>query len=213
MEETLRQLGERVREARAASGLTLRQLAARAGLSPAMLCLIENGQANPTVQSLAVLAGALDCPVGSLLAPAEARRSAPAGPPCRMVLPAALRTCTELEGGVRVSPLTPGPATGLGIAEVTYPPGSSSGGKPFRHAGREWGLVLEGELTVEVGGERLVLRPGDSIVFDSRLPHRFANAGAVPMRAVWANFHPPADGATPPSEPIRPRRRRKTPAR
>jgi uncharacterized cupin superfamily protein len=117
----------------------------------------------------------------------------------------------ELDGGIRVSALTAGPAAGVNVAEVIYPPGSVSSDKPFQHVGREWGLILEGELTVDLPDGQRVLGPGDSIVLDSQLPHRFTNPGTVPMRALWANFYPPAGGAAPPGEPIRRRRRRAKP--
>src|SRR5262245_50887268 len=110
MDETLRQLGKRMREARSALGLTLRQLAERTGLSAAMLCHIEKGQANPTVQSLAAIADALQCPPARLFAVEEPEPDAAAASPCWAALPATLRSWVELDGGIRVSPLTPGPA-------------------------------------------------------------------------------------------------------
>jgi transcriptional regulator with XRE-family HTH domain len=208
LNKTIRQVGERLREARTSQGLTLRQLAQRTGLSAAMLCHIENGEANPTVQSLAAIADALGCPPSSLFADAPGP-APPCADPCCSVLPAARRSWRELDGGIRVSALTAGAGAGVNFVEVTYPPGASSGEKPFRHAGREWGLILEGELTVDLPDGRLVLGPGDSIVLDSQLPHRFSNSGPLPMRALWANFFPPADGAAPPGEPIRARRRKR----
>jgi mannose-6-phosphate isomerase-like protein (cupin superfamily) len=64
--------------------------------------------------------------------------------------------------------------------------GSSSPDDGFiRHAGREYGLVLEGLLEVTVGFESTVLGPGDSISFDSTTPHRLRNAGEEPVTGVW----------------------------
>jgi hypothetical protein len=40
-----------------------------------------------------------------------------------------------------------------------------------------------------------------SVVFDSRIPHRTLNTGAVPMRAVWVNFLSGLGTGGPPSEP------------
>src|SRR5437588_12966664 len=117
MDETLARLGGRVRQARAALGLTLRQVAERTGLSPALLCQVGNGQANPTVQSLAAIAEALGCPPASLLAE-DAPPDSRAASLSRTVLPAALRDSVELGGGIRVAPLTPGPAAGLNVVEI-----------------------------------------------------------------------------------------------
>ncbi len=46
-------------------------------------------------------------------------------------------------------------------------------------------MVTRGALTVQVGFDQTVLRQGDSIAFDSHIPHRFWNATADEVRAVW----------------------------
>jgi uncharacterized cupin superfamily protein len=69
--------------------------------------------------------------------------------------------------------------------EVTYAPGATSGANMSHHTGREFGLVLEGELVVELGFESYSLRPGDSIIFDSATPHRLTNASEAEMKALW----------------------------
>ncbi|HEY1593809.1 MAG TPA: cupin domain-containing protein, partial [Thermoleophilaceae bacterium] len=53
------------------------------------------------------------------------------------------------------------------------------------HAGREYGLVTSGALKVTVGHEEYELLPGDSICFDSAVPHRLENMGDEPARAIW----------------------------
>jgi mannose-6-phosphate isomerase-like protein (cupin superfamily) len=55
----------------------------------------------------------------------------------------------------------------------------------MRHNGREYGVVLEGELKVTVGFESHTLGPGDSIAFDSAIPHRLENDGDIPVSAIW----------------------------
>ncbi|MBV8268974.1 MAG: cupin domain-containing protein [Planctomycetaceae bacterium] len=207
MHPAVRHLGNKVREARSRLGLSQRQLAERAGLSPGMLCLIERGEANPSVQSLLGLAEALGLSLASFFDDQPEQATTGEDTPGsssswrRMVLPAEMRPVLELAGGITWSRLTPGPEAGVEFREVRYEPGACSSPKPIQHAGREWGLVLEGELMLELGPERLLLRPGDSVVFDSRIPHRTLNIGAAPMRAVWVNFqHGPGTGG-PPSEP------------
>lgn len=70
---------------------------------------------------------------------------------------------------------------------TTYEVGgtSSASNKLVRHNGREYGVVLSGELEVTVGFENFVLGEGDSISFNSQEPHRLANRGDVPAIAVW----------------------------
>jgi mannose-6-phosphate isomerase-like protein (cupin superfamily) len=57
-----------------------------------------------------------------------------------------------------------------------------------RHNGREYGVVVSGELLLELGFERYHLEPGDSIAFDSSTPHRLSNPGATEMHAIWVNL-------------------------
>jgi XRE family aerobic/anaerobic benzoate catabolism transcriptional regulator len=60
-------LGRRVRESRAAHGFTLRDLAARAGLSVRFLAQVETGSGNISVRNLAGLAQALGTTPAALL--------------------------------------------------------------------------------------------------------------------------------------------------
>ena len=55
----------------------------------------------------------------------------------------------------------------------------------MRHNGREFGVVLTGELGVKVGFEDYVLNAGDSIAFDSSTPHRLHNDGDEVVTAIW----------------------------
>jgi transcriptional regulator with XRE-family HTH domain len=91
----------------------------------------------------------------------------------------------ELMGGVTWERLTPSREENIEFMEIRYEVGANSGAKMSRHNGREFGLILEGELTVELGFESYVLHAGDSITFDSIVPHRMINSGSVPVQAVW----------------------------
>jgi transcriptional regulator with XRE-family HTH domain/uncharacterized RmlC-like cupin family protein len=95
------------------------------------------------------------------------------------------RPMIELKGGVRWSRLTALAEAGAEFLEITYAPGATSGAHMSHHEGREFGLILEGELVVELGFESYTLHPGDSVIFDSTTPHRLTNRSAQPMRAIW----------------------------
>jgi transcriptional regulator with XRE-family HTH domain len=95
------------------------------------------------------------------------------------------RPTIELKGGVSWSRLTALAESEAEFLEITYAPSATSGANMSHHAGREFGLVLEGELVVELGFDPYILGPGDSIIFDSTTPHRLTNQGVQPMRALW----------------------------
>jgi len=45
--------------------------------------------------------------------------------------------------------------------------------------------VLAGRLRIAVGFETYELGPGDSITFESTMPHRLFNVGDQPVEAIW----------------------------
>lgn len=101
------------------------------------------------------------------------------------------RQAINFDNGVRWERLTTATDPTVDFLEIIYAPGSSSAEdhEQVGHEGHEYGLVVEGELTGRVGAEEYVLRSGDSINFDSSIPHQYRNDGAVPARAIWFVHH------------------------
>ncbi len=95
------------------------------------------------------------------------------------------RPTIELKGGITWSRLTALAESVAEFLEITYAPSATSGAHMSHHEGREFGLILEGELIVELGFELYTLHAGDSIIFDSTTPHRLTNKDTQPMRALW----------------------------
>jgi mannose-6-phosphate isomerase-like protein (cupin superfamily) len=110
---------------------------------------------------------------------------APGAPSPTPVVHVDARPTIELKGGITWSRLTALAESGAEFLEITYASGATSGAHMSHHEGREFGLILEGELTVELGFESYALRAGDSIIFDSTTPHRLTNKDIQPMRALW----------------------------
>jgi transcriptional regulator with XRE-family HTH domain/mannose-6-phosphate isomerase-like protein (cupin superfamily) len=97
------------------------------------------------------------------------------------------RAVIELGSGVRWERLTTHADPNVDFLFVVYEPGGAScdAGALMRHSGREYGHVLQGTLEVTIGFETRSLGPGDSISFDSTIPHRLATAGDEPVEALW----------------------------
>ncbi|MFN8456912.1 MAG: cupin domain-containing protein [Anaerolineae bacterium] len=105
------------------------------------------------------------------------------------VVRAGRRPKIELLGGITWERLTPNPEDGIEFLQACYEVGGKSGEKMSHHSGRELQYVLEGELLLELGFERYLLKAGDSIIFDSTLPHRLSNAGDTPMHIITVIFN------------------------
>jgi transcriptional regulator with XRE-family HTH domain/quercetin dioxygenase-like cupin family protein len=100
------------------------------------------------------------------------------------------RPMIELQSGITWERLTGGAEPGAEFLEVVYKPQAHSGQTMSRHEGREFGLILEGELQVELAFDTHHLRAGDSIIFDSNTPHRLSNTTDRIVRALWVVLSP-----------------------
>lgn len=171
-------LGDRLRELRQANDLTLRQLAAEAGVSAAMLSQLENGAAEPSLSTLRKLARVFDTSISTLFDDPAEPRVAVTTRARRMRLGAPSQHITY-------SRLTPGIGD-LEVLEADIEPGQASSDEPYSHPSTECATVLAGRLDVEVDGRVHQLGEGDAITFDSRLPHRFVNPYDEPARLLIA---------------------------
>jgi DNA-binding XRE family transcriptional regulator/mannose-6-phosphate isomerase-like protein (cupin superfamily) len=108
-----------------------------------------------------------------------------------VVQPAGQRRTIDLASGVRWERLTPGPDDRVDFLEVIYEPSghSTDARRPLRHDGQEYGLITSGTLNASVGFESYQLGPGDSIAFDSSIPHEYWNASAEDVHAIWVVVH------------------------
>ena len=66
MSEIAKQLGQRIRELRTERHMSQEELSFKAGISPAHLGQIERALKNPTIDTVAKIAAALDIPVTTL---------------------------------------------------------------------------------------------------------------------------------------------------
>jgi len=173
----------------------VRGLAAIVEISPSALSQIETGRSRPSVRTLYALVSELGLSLDELFAAqgtadaSSARvKRAQAVPAAReIVLRSSDRKQIRLESGVTWDRLNPIGERDVEFLEVTYDVGGASSGTGTfaRHEGREYGLVLAGRLRVTVGFEEYELAPGDSISFESTIPHRLETIGKVPVKAVW----------------------------
>ena len=177
-EEGSLDIGGRLLAMRKAAGLSQRQLAARAGVPHAQISFIEQNRSSPSIATFRKVLGGLNLTLADFF---EAERAAPSG---SFFSPEDLLDLTS-KAPVDGAPGCPGPMAfrqvgdarkhNLQILHETYEVGADTGEAMLEHFSNEGGVVIEGALEVTVGGERRVLHPGDSYLFDSRIPHRFRN--------------------------------------
>jgi transcriptional regulator with XRE-family HTH domain/mannose-6-phosphate isomerase-like protein (cupin superfamily) len=92
--------------------------------------------------------------------------------------------------GVRYYLLTPNLSGPLELIYNEYDPGASTGSTLYTHPGVESGLILSGELEIQINSEVYTLKEGDSITFNSSTPHAKRNVSNTMCTCVWANTPP-----------------------
>lgn len=171
-------LGERLRQARLARSLSLRELAERSGLSRAFLSQVEHEKVSPSVASLSKIAEALGITMSELFLP-------PHGETEGLVRVADRVRMTFGENRFVDEVLSPSLDGKLLVLRSTLFPRSDSG-PPYSHdADEECVVVLEGRLDVQVGDVWYELGPGDALTYASRRPHAWRNPTEEDAVAIW----------------------------
>ena len=172
-------VGQRLRAIREIHGLSQRELAKRAGVSNAIISLIEQNRSSPSVGSLKKVLDGLPMSLADFFVADATARPKVFFEPDDMV---------ELAGG-RISYRQVGrdlSKQGVQMLHERYAPGADTGENMLRHESEEGGVIIRGELEVTVGDQRRVLKAGDAYYFDSRTPHWFRNLGKQECEVVSA---------------------------
>jgi XRE family aerobic/anaerobic benzoate catabolism transcriptional regulator len=179
----LETLGRRARALRRDSGLTLKDLAARSGLSSRFLVQVESGEGNISVRKLAALARALGTTPAALLGGTPAGREGPAFPVIALL---GLRGAGKTTVGRRLARRLRRPfveldrrveeAAGLTLAEI------------FALHGEEYYRRLERESLKRIldQGRPVVLAAGGGLV---NSPETYATLRRAAV-TVWLRAHP-----------------------
>lgn len=175
LEAGLAGLGARLRKLRGERGWRLEDLAERTGLSRAYLSRLEGEERQPSLSSLFAVARAYDVPLSSLFEPEPEVEN--------LVVVRAVDGTPQRGNGLLYSRLSDGGwAFNLQPLRVVIP-AEREGEALYRHEGEQWLYVLSGRLRLGIGGEEVVLGPGDAAHFDADRPHRF---GALDGREAEA---------------------------
>ncbi|MDM0003198.1 helix-turn-helix domain-containing protein [Variovorax sp. J22G73] len=160
-------IGERLKELRTARGLSLRDLAAQAGVSATLLSQIERSVTDPSLETMCRLAGVFGESVSSLF-------MAAAPPSVWISRPGKRSLLTAPKGQVGYERLTAGNGQ-LEVLRAVLQPGQVSADEPRGHESTECVYVVAGALVAQIAGVDYPVLAGESISFDSRLPHRYLN--------------------------------------
>ncbi|MEU7765445.1 XRE family transcriptional regulator [Nocardia sp. NPDC049190] len=164
----------RIREYRNLRGMTVRQLADRAGVSTGLISQVERGVTDPSLETMRRIAEVLDIPLFSLFQDGDDQTVAVIRHDDRYRISSPHHAITYTRA-------SPGGAK-LEVLEGSLEPGAVSSDSLRSHPSEECVVVLSGRLTIEVGDQTHLIKTGDSCYFDSHIPHRFRNEGRTTVR-------------------------------
>lgn len=175
-------IGRRLRRARKAAGMSLRELADHIGMSASAVSAFERGVTQPSIGRVSQIAHALGETVPGLLGMPPVGAEMIVRKSQRQILPLAVE-------GVVIENLYSS-STVLQSQMVTVQPGCGSG-EPMTHSGEEFLTVVEGEIEITLDGiESHRIAEGDAMSFSSTRPHSYHNHGDRLARVVWVNTPP-----------------------
>ncbi len=178
--ETQAHPGQRFRRLRTRRGLSLAQVARATGVSVGFLSSLERGQMRSSIATLRRIARFYRTNILSLFETA--------GEHPRLVRPAQ-RKILETTPEVRMELLAWG-NTAMEPHLFRVKPGGGSG-ESYSHEGEEFLHILRGDFEIWLDRkEHYLLKPGDSLYFESSTPHRWRNPGRKETWLLWINTPP-----------------------
>ncbi len=182
-------IGSKIKRLRLQRKKTLQEVADETGFSPALISQIENNNVSPPIATLSRIAKVLGVRVGYFFrdeGPEEEYEVVR-----REERPAVTRVISRTGGhqGYTYHALTFRKRDRIMEPYLLFvDPGMRDEESVYSHEGEEFLLILEGEVELLLEKERLVLREGDSVYFESSLRHRLLahGMGGAKVLAVLA---------------------------
>ncbi len=176
-------IGSQVRKLRNKRSLTLQELSELTGLSKPNLSQIENNIVTPPISTLLKISGALGVQIGHFFKKAT---------PGSNVVVVRKEDRYGVAKGQHISHI------GYQYEPLAYPKVEKSM-EPFivhmeeraaddivynNHRGEEFLLVMDGQLEFICGETNVILQEGDSLYFDSSIPHGYRGIGGTAKTLV-----------------------------
>jgi transcriptional regulator with XRE-family HTH domain len=170
-------VSSRLRELRESRGISMRTLATRSGLSANALSMIERGKTSPSVSTLYKLASALGVPITAFFGAESEKKQIVFLKSDERTRLSFTRGVFEALGGEQFAGL-------VAPFMLTMDSGASSGPNDIVHSGHEFVFCLRGHLEYMVEKQTFRLEPGDSLLFASKLRHRWKNPSNTVTNAL-----------------------------
>jgi transcriptional regulator with XRE-family HTH domain len=171
-----------LRRERARTGLSLTEVARRAGIAKSTLSQLESGTGNPSLETLWAICVALDAPFSRLLDPPR--------PHLQVIRADEGPTVSAVHADYQATLLAACPPGGRrDIYRILAEPGPARASEPHGPGVLEHVVISVGRALVGVASDPVELGPGDYICYQGDVRHVF-EALEPQTRAVLLSEHP-----------------------
>jgi transcriptional regulator with XRE-family HTH domain len=186
--------GKRITELCKTYSVSRETLAERSGVSMDLIKRIEDGGAIPDLAPLVKISRALGVRLGTLLDDHEElgpviTRAGSAGEIVRFITGLSSDNADPKHEGLSFKALA-ADKNGRHMEPFIVDIESQAEQKKSTHEGEEFIYVLSGNLALEYGMKNEVLGAGDSVYYDSIVPHRVISADGKPVKILAVIYTP-----------------------
>lgn len=184
-------LGQKIKTLRQRRGMSLQQMADKTSLSKPLLSQIESEVVAPPVATLLKISKALNVNIGYFFQAEESGKKAViVRKNERKQVFRRIHEDSSRVGYYYESLAYPKVDKHMEPFQVQFEVKKKEDLLFFTHKGEEFVFVLDGELEFNYEEETFVLEPGDSLYFDSSLPHAFRAVGKKNALAIDVIYAP-----------------------
>lgn len=183
MPESDIKVGEKIKELREMKGMSLQDIADKTGFSTAFISQIENHLISPPLGALIKLSHAMNMEIGKFFQQ-EGKSPYTIVRKNERVQTSRVASKEGVRYGYSYESLAPDKINrSMEPFLVTLEPMERKGA-PYSHEGEEFIFVLEGRIEVQLDTYTDILEAGDSIYYDSTVPHRVTCLDETPAKIL-----------------------------
>ncbi len=170
-------IGKKLKELRLEKNFSLEQLAKKVDLTRSFLSQVEKDKTSPSIASLIKILSALNIKMADFFQSVEGTKG--------VVLKKSQRKLFyDQKSKIKMASLS----TGFSNPKIEpfYAEMETGSFSEFMYSrGQTFGFVLTGTIELTLGEDIYLLKPGDSVYFDSSVPHRWKAVGGRKASGLW----------------------------
>lgn len=184
---TVYQFGGKLRRVRENKGITLKEVAEKAGVSESLVSQIERNKVSPSLETLIKIAEVIQIDFDYLFQELKRKNKIEVVRKGQRNIVKKQQVSLEL---LSVLERDADQKSAIEAFIIKLAPQGRRGSQEYGHPGREFGYILRGRASLKYGDEMLKLKAGDAVTFSSDIPHILENDGTEELEALWVSNPP-----------------------